>query len=115
MLEARIAKLRTRLHDAVVVEHDTDEHVGAGSIVEIVDEHGEAMEVTISAVGGVSPDSPLGPVAHGRGGRRRRRGRGAARLLDGHRALDPALAPSGDRTRRQVTLARTATQMPSSP
>ena len=35
MLEARIAKLRTRLHNAVVVEHDTDEHVGAGSIVEI--------------------------------------------------------------------------------
>jgi len=60
MLEARITKLRARLHDAVVVEHDTDEHVGAGSIVEIVDEHDEAMEVTISAVGGVSPDSPLG-------------------------------------------------------
>jgi transcription elongation factor GreA len=60
MLEARITKLRARLHDAVVVEHDTDEHVGAGSIVEIVDEHGETMEVTISAVGGVSPDSPLG-------------------------------------------------------
>ncbi len=60
MLEARITKLRTRLHEAVVVEHDTDEQVGAGSIVEIVDEHGEAMEVTISAVGGVSPDSPLG-------------------------------------------------------
>ncbi len=60
MLEARIARLRTRLHQAVVVEHDTDEQVGAGSIVEIVDEHGEVMEVTISAVGGVSPDSPLG-------------------------------------------------------
>ena len=60
MLEARITKLRARLHDAVVVEHDTDEHVGAGSIVEIVDEHDETMEVTISAVGGVSPDSPLG-------------------------------------------------------
>jgi transcription elongation factor GreA len=60
MLEARIAKLRTRLYEAVVVEHDTDEHVGAGSIVEIVDEHGEAMEVTISAMGGVSSDSPLG-------------------------------------------------------
>ena len=66
MLEARIAKLRTRLHDAVVVEHDTDEHVGAGSIVEIVDEHGEAMEVTISAVGGgVSADSPLGRALMG--------------------------------------------------
>ena len=67
MLEARIAKLRTRLHNAVVVEHDTDEHVGAGSIVEIVDEHGETMEVTISAMGGVSPDSPLGRSLMGAG------------------------------------------------
>ena len=60
LLEARISKLRDRLHHAVVVEHDTDEHVGVGSIVELADEDGEAMEVEISAVGGVSPDSPLG-------------------------------------------------------
>ncbi len=60
MLEARIRKLRQRLHDAVVVEHDTDEQVGAGSIVEIVDEHDDVMEVTISGAGGVSSDSPLG-------------------------------------------------------
>src|SRR4029453_15929335 len=33
LLEARIAKLRERLRTAVVVEHDTDEHVGPGSIV----------------------------------------------------------------------------------
>jgi transcription elongation factor GreA len=65
MLEARIRKLRARLHDAVVVEHDTDDSVGAGSIVEIVDEHGETMVVTISAVGGVSPDSPLGRALMG--------------------------------------------------
>jgi transcription elongation factor GreA len=65
LLEARIRKLRERLHNAVVVEHDTDDHVGAGSIVEIVDEHGETMEVTISAVGGVSPDSPLGRALMG--------------------------------------------------
>jgi transcription elongation GreA/GreB family factor len=39
--------------------------VGAGSIVEIEDEHGESMEVTISAVGGVSPDSPLGRALMG--------------------------------------------------
>jgi transcription elongation factor GreA len=67
MLEARIRKLRARLQDAVVVDHDTDDHVGAGSIVEIVDEHGETMEVTISSVGGVSPDSPLGRALMGAG------------------------------------------------
>jgi transcription elongation factor GreA len=60
MLEARIRKLKDRLRSAVIVEHDTDDHVGVGSVVEIEDEHGETMEVTISAVGGVSPDSPLG-------------------------------------------------------
>jgi transcription elongation factor GreA len=65
LLEARIAKLRERLHNAVVVEHDTDEHVGPGSIVEVADEHGEIMEVTISSVGGVSTDSPLGGALMG--------------------------------------------------
>jgi transcription elongation factor GreA len=65
MLEARIRKLRQRLHEAVVVDHDTDEHVGAGSIVEIADDDGELMKVTISAVGGVSPDSPLGRALMG--------------------------------------------------
>ncbi|HSI97926.1 MAG TPA: GreA/GreB family elongation factor [Gaiellaceae bacterium] len=67
LLEARIAKLRARLHDAVVVEHDTDEHVGVGSIVEIVDEDGETMEIEISAVGGVGPESPLGRALMGAG------------------------------------------------
>jgi transcription elongation factor GreA len=65
LLEARIAKLRHRLQHAVTVEHDTDDHVGAGSIVEIADEDGETMEVEISAVGGVSPDSPLGRALMG--------------------------------------------------
>ena len=65
LLEARIAKLRGRLHAAVVVEHDTDEHVGPGSIVEVADEHGETMEVTISSVGGVSTESPLGSALLG--------------------------------------------------
>lgn len=60
LLEARIRKLQGRLDHAVTVEHDTDEHVGIGSIVEIADEGGDTMEVEISAVGGVSPDSPLG-------------------------------------------------------
>ena len=66
LIEARIAKLRERLHNAVVVEHETDEHVGPGSIVEVADEHGETMEVTISSVGGgVSTDSPLGSALLG--------------------------------------------------
>jgi transcription elongation factor GreA len=65
LLEARIAKLRERLRTAVEVEHDTDEHVGPGSIVEVADEHGETMEITISSVGGVSTDSPLGSALMG--------------------------------------------------
>jgi transcription elongation factor GreA len=60
LLERRIEILRDRLHHAVTVEHQTDEHVGVGSIVEVEDGDGEKMEVEISAVGGVSPDSPLG-------------------------------------------------------
>jgi transcription elongation factor GreA len=67
LLEARIAKLRDRLHHAVVVEHDTDEHVGVGSIVEIADDDGETMEVEISAVGGVGTESPLGRALMGAG------------------------------------------------
>ena len=65
LLEARIRKLRDRLAHAVTVEHETDEHVGVGSIVEVADEAGETMEVEISAVGGVSPDSPLGSALIG--------------------------------------------------
>ena len=65
LLERRITILRDRLHHAVTVEHETDEHVGVGSIVEVEDESGEKLEVTISAVGGVSPDSPLGGALMG--------------------------------------------------
>jgi transcription elongation factor GreA len=65
LLEARIRTLRERLNHAVTVEHDTDEHVGVGSMVEIEDGDGDAMEVEISAVGGVSPDSPLGSALMG--------------------------------------------------
>jgi transcription elongation factor GreA len=65
LLEARIRALRERLTHAVTVEHDTDEHVGVGSIVDVADADGDAMEVVISAVGGVSPDSPLGSALMG--------------------------------------------------
>lgn len=67
LLERRIQVLKDRLRHAVTVEHDTDEHVGVGSLVEIADEDGETMEVEISAVGGVSPDSPLGKALLGAG------------------------------------------------
>jgi transcription elongation factor GreA len=65
LLEARIRTLRERLNHAVTVEHDTDEHVGVGSIVGIAEEDGSELEVEISAVGGVSPDSPLGSALMG--------------------------------------------------
>lgn len=65
LLERRIHILKDRLHHAVTVDHQTDEHVGVGSIVEVEDGEGEKLEVTISAVGGVSPDSPLGGALMG--------------------------------------------------
>jgi transcription elongation factor GreA len=65
LLERRIHILKDRLQHAVTVEHETDEHIGVGSIVEVADDGGETMEVTISAVGGVSPDSPLGSALMG--------------------------------------------------
>jgi transcription elongation factor GreA len=63
LLEARIRRLRHRLQHAELVDEVAaaatgEVHVGAR--VEIEDEHGERMEVEISSVGGVSPDSPLG-------------------------------------------------------
>ena len=60
LLERRISILRARLDGAVVVEQADDGIVGVGSIVEVEDEAGERLEVEISSVGGVSPDSPLG-------------------------------------------------------
>jgi transcription elongation factor GreA len=65
LLERRIHLLKERLRHAVTVEHETDEHVGVGSIVEIADEEGGTMEVEISAVGGVAPGSPLGSALMG--------------------------------------------------
>jgi transcription elongation factor GreA len=67
LLERRIQVLKDRLTNAVTVEHDSDEHIGVGSIVEVADENGETLEVEISSVGGVSPDSPLGSALLGAG------------------------------------------------
>jgi transcription elongation factor GreA len=67
LLERRIHILKDRLHHAVTVDHQTDAHIGVGSIVEVEDADGEKLEVEISAVGGVSPDSPLGRALMGAG------------------------------------------------
>ena len=63
LLEARITKLRARLHDAVEFDESTVAAGGVvtvGSHVELTREDGEEMTVVISSVGGVSPDSPVG-------------------------------------------------------
>jgi transcription elongation factor GreA len=67
LLEARIRRLRSRLDSSVVVDDSAGGgNVGVGSKVELEDERGEKLEVEISSVGGVSPDSPLGKALMGR-------------------------------------------------
>jgi transcription elongation factor GreA len=68
LLEARIRTLRHRLDNAEIVEEGSGDEVSVGSVVEIVDDGGEAMTIEISAVGGagtVSPTSPLGSALLG--------------------------------------------------
>ena len=68
LLERRIRMLRARLETSVLIDEDAvaaSDAVAIGSKVEIEDEHGETMEVEISSVGGVSPDSPLGKALLG--------------------------------------------------
>jgi transcription elongation factor GreA len=63
LLERRIAILRDRLRNAVLIDEEAvaaSEKVLIGSRVSVEGEDGEMMEVEISSVGGVSPDSPLG-------------------------------------------------------
>jgi transcription elongation factor GreA len=69
LLERRISLLRDRLDRAVIVDEETaasSDRVVVGTRVAIEDEHGERMEVQISSVGGVSPDSPVGRALLGR-------------------------------------------------
>jgi transcription elongation factor GreA len=68
LLERRIRMLRDRLQRAVIVDETAraTDTVGVGSSVEIEDEEGERMQVEISSVGGVSPDSPVGQALMGR-------------------------------------------------
>ena len=69
LLEARIARLRARLHDAEELD-ESDVAVGGkvtvGCEVDLVQESGEPMTVVISSVGGVSPESPVGKALLGR-------------------------------------------------
>jgi transcription elongation factor GreA len=62
LLERRIRVLRDRLSRAVLVDEGAGDKdtVGVGSKVELEDEQGGRLEVEISSVGGVSPDSPVG-------------------------------------------------------
>jgi len=69
LLERRITLLRARLDRAVLVDEEAVEAsdiVGIGARVEIQDERGERMQLEISSVGGVSPDSPVGQALLGR-------------------------------------------------
>jgi transcription elongation factor GreA len=67
LLERRITLLRGRLDRAVVVDETaaTSGVVSVGSTVEVEDELGATMQVEISSVGGVSPDSPVGRALMG--------------------------------------------------
>src|SRR5262249_8232545 len=68
LLERRITILRDRLDRAVIVDESEAPTgtVAVGSRVKIEDERGEQMDVEISSVGGVSPDSPVGRALMGR-------------------------------------------------
>jgi transcription elongation factor GreA len=68
LLERRITILRDRLDRAVIVDETNSPTgtVAVGSHVTIEDERGEQMDVEISSVGGVSPDSPVGRALMGR-------------------------------------------------
>jgi transcription elongation factor GreA len=63
LLERRITILRDRLQRAVLVDEKAaaaSAEVGVGSRVSIELDDGETMDVEISSVGGISPESPLG-------------------------------------------------------
>jgi transcription elongation factor GreA len=66
LLEMRIRVLRDRLSRAVLVDEQTGNGpIGVGSKVELEDEQGNRLELEISSVGGVSPDSPAGRALMG--------------------------------------------------
>jgi transcription elongation factor GreA len=67
LLERRITMLRDRLSRVELVEKGAaGDVVEVGSEVELEDERGERLQVRISGVEGVSPDSPLGRAVLGK-------------------------------------------------
>jgi transcription elongation factor GreA len=69
LLERRISILRDRLDHAQIVGAATAGVVSVGSRLVVEDEHGERIEVELSALGGagtVSPSSPLGSAVLGK-------------------------------------------------
>jgi len=69
LLERRIAILRARLRDAVMIDEEAAAASGVvtvGSRVELERDDGERLSLDISSVGGVSPDSPVGQAVLGR-------------------------------------------------
>jgi transcription elongation factor GreA len=67
LLERRITILRDRLDRAVLVDETgpAGDTVAVGSKVEVEDEQGAKLQIEISSVGGVSPDSPVGRALMG--------------------------------------------------
>ena len=68
LLERKITILLDRLQRAVLVDEQAaaaSSQVAVGSQVSIELDDGETMDVEISSVGGVSPDSPLGKALLG--------------------------------------------------
>ena len=69
LLEARIRVLRHRLQHATIVDEEAAAARGVvtvGSRVELERDDGEKLEVEITGVGGVSPDSPVGQALLGK-------------------------------------------------
>ena len=69
LLERRITILRDRLQRAVLIDEEAaaaSDAVSVGSRVAISRDDGESMEIEVSSVGGVSPESPLGKALVGR-------------------------------------------------
>jgi transcription elongation factor GreA len=68
LLERRITIMRARLQNSVTVDEPTrasEDTISVGSKVQIENEQGEKIDLEISSVGGVSPDSPLGDALLG--------------------------------------------------
>ena len=68
LLERRITIMRARLQNSVTVDGPTragEDTISVGSKVQIENEQVEKIDLEISSVGGVSPDSPLGDALLG--------------------------------------------------